>query len=241
MAERTLIAGKPGSGSAPGVDPLASPPARRLRQPSWLDVRLVLGVLLVLIAVVLGGRIVAAADSSTRVWAVRGDLAAGTTLTNGDVQVVRVRLFDDAGRYLAATSSPAGRTLSHSVGAGELLPRAALTTQAPGRLVSLPVPAGHLPDTLRRGQRIDVYATTKATGSATAGRTDRILAGVAVQTVRTPHAGLSGGGADYAVLVLVASDDVAGVIAAVRTAVIDVTVLAGDETAGAPTTSPAPR
>lgn len=231
MAERTLTPpagpGGPLASSAPATDPPGSPPARRLRQPSWLDLRLVVGVLLVLVSVVLGARILAAADSSTRVWAVTGDLAEGTTLTTDDVRPVRVRLLDDADRYIATTNSPAGRTISRSLGAGELLPRAALSSPPSGRLVSLPVPALHAPDSLRRGQRIDVYATTKATGSGAPFRTERILSGVPVQAVRAPHAGLSSGGSDFAVLVLVPPDDVAAVIAALRTALIDVTVVAG--------------
>ncbi|MDP9241359.1 MAG: SAF domain-containing protein [Actinomycetota bacterium] len=232
MAERTLTpSGAVGPDGAPmsalADDPLGSPAARRLRQPSWLDLRLVVGVLLVLISVVLGARIVAAADSSTRVWAVRADLAAGTTLTDDDVRVVRVRLFDDADRYLSAAASPAGRTISRSLGAGELLPRAALSGQSSGRLLSLPVPVGHAPDGLHRGQQIDVYATSKSTGTGPPGRTDRILTGVPVQGVRAPRAGLSGGSADYAVLIVVPPDDVSAVIAALRTAVIDVTVVTG--------------
>ncbi len=232
IAERTLT---PAGGLGPDdqapmsalAGSLGSPPARRLRQPSWLDLRLVLGVLLVLISIVLGARIVAAADSSTRVWAVRGDLAAGTTLTDDDVRVVRVRLFDDADRYLSSSASPAGRTISRSLGAGELLPRAALASQPSGRLVTLPVPVGHAPDSLHRGQRIDVYATSKTTGTGSPGRTDRILTGLPVQGVRAPRAGLSGGSTDYAVLILVPPDDVSAVIAALRTDVIDVTVVTG--------------
>ncbi len=230
MAERMLTHPEGSRGAAPmsaTADLPGSPPARRLRQPSWLDARLVAGVLLVVVSVVLGARIVAAADSSTRVWAVTGDLAAGTTLGRDDVTVVRVRLFDDADRYLAATASPAGRQLSRSLGPGELLPRAALVSQPPGRLVSLPVSAMHVPDSLRRGQRIDVYATTRAANSSSPGGTERILAGVPVQAVRAPRAGLSGGGTDYAVLVLVPPDGVGAVVAALRTAVIDVTVVTG--------------
>jgi hypothetical protein len=231
VAERTLSPSAGPGGLAPAsalaTDPLGSPPARRLRQPSWLDLRLVLGVLLVLMSVVLGARIVAAADSSTQVWAVTGDVAAGTILTSDDLRSVRVRLFDDADRYLATTASPAGRTLSRSLGAGELLPRAALGGQPAGRLLSLPVPAMHAPDSLRRGQRIDVYATTKSTDARTPGRTVRILSDVPVQGVRAPRAGLSSGNTDYAVVLLVRPEDVAAVVAALSTAVIDVTVVTG--------------
>lgn len=212
----------------------ASPPARRLRQPSWLDLRLVLGVLLVLVSVVFGARILAAADTSTPVWAVTGDLTAGTTLRADDLRAVRVRLFTDSERYLGVGTSPVGRTLTRPLGAGELLPRASLTDVAPGRLVSLPVALNHAPDSLHRGQRIDVFASTKAAGAGGTARTQRILAGVPVQAVRLPRGGLSGGGTDYTVLVQVAPDAAAAVIAAVRTADIDVTVVTGTDASGQP-------
>ena len=54
------------------------PTPRRVRPPRWLDLRLVLGVLLVLGSVLLGARVVGAADATVPVWAAAGDLAAGT-------------------------------------------------------------------------------------------------------------------------------------------------------------------
>ncbi len=225
MAVSVWAPAKVASGGVSTSPMLTSPPARRLRQPSWLDLRLVLGLLLVLMSVVLGARALAAADTSSQVWAVSGDLAAGTTLTADDVRLVRVRLFTDAGRYLGAAPSPAGRTLTRRLGGGELLPKAALTDAAPGRLVSLPVSSMHAPDSLRRGQRIDVFASSKGGGAVGTARTTRILAGVPVQAVRTPQGGLSSGVSDYAVLVRVAPDAAAAVIAAMRTSDIDVTVV----------------
>lgn len=214
-------------GTSLAAEPVPSPPARRLRQPSWLDLRLVTGVLLVLGSVVFGSRLVAAADASTQVWAVTGDLATGTTLGPGDLRGVRVHLYAGSTRYVGTGASPVGRTLTRRIGGGELLPRAALTDTAPGALLSLPVPTMHAPDSLRRGQLIDVFASTKAAGSGTAARTQRILAGVAVQDVRAPRGGLSGGGMDYAVLVRVPEESAAILVSAVRTADIDVAVVTG--------------
>ncbi len=226
MAERTIA---PPVGVAPEAMVAGSPPARRLRTSSWFDLRLVLGVLMVLVSVVLGARIVGAADSSVRVWALTQDLAAGTTLTAGDVRSVQVRLFSDGDRYVRVADSPTGRTLNRRVGRGELLPRAALTHQAAGRLVSLPVPALHAPDSLRRGQLIDVFATTKTSGAAATVQTVRVLAGVVVQAVRIPRAGLASTGTDYAVLVSVPAADVEAIVAAIRTADIDIIVVTGDD------------
>ncbi len=58
----------------------SSPTPRRVATPSWLDRRLLLGVALVLASVVIGARVVGAADDTTRMLSVRRDLAAGTLL-----------------------------------------------------------------------------------------------------------------------------------------------------------------
>jgi len=237
VTERTALppAG-PAAGSMTGALPGTSPPARRVRQASWLNMRVVLGIILVLASVVLGARAVSAADSSVRVWAVSRDLAAGTTLTGDDLRPVRVRLFNDANRYLRATAALAGRTLTRPVGAGELLPRAAVTDVPVGRLISLPVPPLHAPDSLRRGQLVDVFATTKSTSGGAPSTTDRVLSGVPVQAVRLPRAGLAGSNADYAVLIRVPPGSVKSLVMAIRTAEIDVVVVTGP----APQADPGP-
>src|SRR6478735_2422730 len=75
---------------------LPGPTPRRVRPPRWLDLRLVLGVLLVLGSVLLGARVVTAADATVPVWTAAGNLAAGTRLTAGDLVAVDVRLDDAA-------------------------------------------------------------------------------------------------------------------------------------------------
>ncbi len=83
-------------------DTPASPRASRLPAPGWLDGRLVLGVLLVLVSVVVGARVLSTADRSTLVWAAATDLTAGSQLAADDLAPVRVRLFESSARYLAA-------------------------------------------------------------------------------------------------------------------------------------------
>ncbi len=62
----------------------AGPSPRRVRPPRWFDLRLLLGLLLVLGSVLLGARVVSAASTTVPVWAVTGDLAAGTVLSSDD-------------------------------------------------------------------------------------------------------------------------------------------------------------
>lgn len=151
----------PGDGGGP-----AGPVPRRVRTARWLDLRLVLGVLLVLGSVLLGARVVAGADRTVPVWSAAGDLAAGTVLTAGDLVPVDVRLDDAAGAYLSTTARPQGRTLSRAVQKGELLPRGALEGASGQVQLALPVQAGYVPPGLGHGARVDVYALPAAGAAA---------------------------------------------------------------------------
>lgn len=145
-------------------DTPASPKANRLAAPGWLDGRLVLGVLLVLVSVVVGARSLSAADRSQLVWAATGDLAAGSQLQAGDLRPVRVRLFEDnAGLYLpAAGAPPEGYVLRRPIGTGEFLPREAVLLPEQDidfRRVTVPVERGHFPLGLGHGELVDVWLT----------------------------------------------------------------------------------
>jgi hypothetical protein len=168
------------------AEALPGPTPRRVRPPQWLDLRLVLGLLLVLGSVLLGARVVSAADATVPVWAATGDLAAGTVLTADDLVAVDVRLDDAADSYLSTTTKPAGRTLARAVSAGELLPRSTLV--APDDLVqlALPVRAGFVPPSLGRGQLVDVYAVADPAAGATAvadGSVTPVVTSAPVQTI----------------------------------------------------------
>ena len=173
--------------TVPG-DEVPGPVPRRVRPPRWLDLRVVLGVLLVLGSVLLGGRIISAADATVRVWAAAADLAPGTELAPDDLVAVDVRLDATAESYLSAASRPEGRVLARAVGAGELLPRSVLEEPADQVQLALPVQAGYVPPGLDRGQLIDVYAV--ADPAAGAG----LVAGGAVTVVvrRAPVQAISG-------------------------------------------------
>lgn len=148
-----------------------SPKARRLATPGWLDTRLVLGVLLVLVSVVVGARVLSAADRSQTVWVTKRDLAPGTELTAEDLTRARVRLFSGSRNYVTGTGpAPVGYVVRRSVGAGELLPFNALSQ--PGadvayRYVTVPVLRGHLPPDLRSGSQVDVYVSPSSGTSRT--------------------------------------------------------------------------
>ncbi|HEX4189526.1 MAG TPA: hypothetical protein VHZ06_00915 [Marmoricola sp.] len=203
------------------------PAANRQRPPGWRDPRLVLGVVVVAGCVVLGSLLFAASDSTVLLWGVRRDAPAGLALTSADLVERRVRLAGSGTTaYLRVGSgSPAGKVLARAVGAGELLPAAAIAGAAPLDVVEVPleIAVGDLPTTLRPGDRVDLWSVPK--GSGATGDTEtpgadgdagahRLLTGVLV-------IGLPGGSdplaptTTRAVLVEVpAADDLAGLLGA---------------------------
>jgi hypothetical protein len=203
---------------APAV-PAEGPAPRRVRPPRWLDLRLVLGLLLVLGSVLLGARVVSAADATVPVWAAAGNLAPGTVLTADDLVSVDVRLDDTGESYLSSSTSPEGRTLSRAVSDGELLPRSALAESDELVQLALPVQAGFVPPSLQRGQLVDVYAVADPAAGATAvadGSVTEVVTSAPVQAVSGRSEGvLSTPTTTVQVVVSVAADEASDVLAAI--------------------------
>jgi SAF domain len=201
------------------AEALPGPTPRRVRPPQWLDLRVVLGLLLVLGSVLLGARVVSAADATVPVWAAADDLAAGTVLTADDLVAVDVRLDDAAHAYLSTSTKPEGRTLSRAVSAGELLPRSTLVEPEELVQLALPVQAGYVPPSLQRGQLVDVYAVADPAAGATAvadGSVIPVVTSAPVQAISGRGSGvLSTPTTTVQVVVSVAADDASDVLSAI--------------------------
>ena len=249
------------------TDSPVSPGARRLATPRWLDTRLVLGVLLVLLSVLVGARVLAGADRSQLVWATSRALAPGSVLTQGDLVPVRVRLFDSAERYLDAREPPpVGYVASRGLGTGELLPDDALRrpeVDVDFRLVTVLVETGHVPPDLVDGQQVDVWVTParepgrpptpvdrapRATGSAPAPRptgplelsgSQVVLPGLTV-SAGPPKEGFSTGSAAVPVVLQVRPADVAQLLSATSLGRIDLVRVPRAAEAAAPVASVTP-
>ena len=216
-----------GSPVAPG-----SPAVRRLATPGWLDGRLVLGVLLVLLSVILGARVLANADRSQLVWATTADLAVGAQLEQSDVAAVRVRLFDSVDRYLDATRPPpVGYVVRRGIGAGELLPDDALglPEEQAFRLVTVPLEAGHFPPDLADEQQVDVWMTparpaaaapAAAGGPLTLNGAQTVLLGVGVAR-GPPEDTFRSGATSSPVVLRVRQNDVSTLVSAMSLGRID--------------------
>lgn len=215
-----------------------SPQADRVRSPSWLDTRLVLGVALVLISVLLGARTLSGADDAQLVWSASRDLAAGTVLAEDDLTLAKARLFGTSGRYLAG-SKPVGYLVRRSVSASELVPVDALVAPGPTssrREVTVPVLAGHLPPDLRRGEQVDLYVTPddKAVQRGVAAGPRLVLAALTVADV-VRSGGLGASGQDQPVVLAVAPPQVLAVVQALSEGRLDlVRVPRGEQSALVP-------
>jgi hypothetical protein len=188
-----------------------------LTAPRLRDPRLWAGVLLVAVSAVVGGRVLASADDTTRVWAASRDLPAGSVVTDADVVATAVRFEGAATResYAAADVPVDGQRLIARLRAGELVATAALTSgERSDPELPLGVAASDLPADLASGDQVDVWAV------AADGRSDavaRVLRGVRVVEVGRPD--VAGSGADRQVLIAVGGeDDIAAALAALADA-----------------------
>lgn len=170
-----------------------SPTAARLAQARWFDARLVLGVLLVLGSVAVGSRVIAEADNTVPRWAAVAELAAGTQLTPDDLVERSVRLPDGLADTYVTGAVPDGYVLTRAVGAGELLPRAAVAPAADVgglRWVTVALPEAEAAVGLRAGSRVDVWVTPDPTRAQEQEQRAELLA----RSVSVESAGSSGGG-----------------------------------------------
>lgn len=216
-----------------------SPRASRLPTPRWLDARLVIGVLLVLVAVVVGARVFASAGRYTNVYVARHALVPGEHLSAGDLSVGQVRFSGEGGSYVSvAGAAPTGYLVTRYVAAGEFVPLTALSSAssapAASRYVTVPVMPGHLPANLEHGDLVDVYVTPKVAAGDRVPPPAGVLFAVAVDSDDGGSQSLSAG-STVAVVLDVPAAKVATMIHAVESGTID---LARVPAASAPGSSP---
>ncbi|HVV77860.1 MAG TPA: hypothetical protein VHC43_17725 [Mycobacteriales bacterium] len=218
-----------------------SPPqARRLPRPRWFDVRFLIGVAVVVIPIVIGAHILAAADRYASVYVARRALVPGQHLVADDLVVGRVRFEGQGDRYVAAGRPPVGYVVTRYVAEGELLPIAALTGSPSAlvaeRLVTVPVGAGHAPLDLLRGDVVDLYATKKDPGGNKAAQPRLVIGAAPVDSVSTSGA-LSTSGS-ISVVIEVPAVSVGSVVRAIEGGTLDLVRVPGAAERAVDTPSP---
>ena len=213
-----------GGAARPASPAPPSPPATRLATPRWRDVRLLMGLLLVLAAVVLGSRLLGSQGATVPVWSAARDLAAGAPLAPGDVERVDVRLGTAAAEYVSASDPlPAGLTVTRSVAEGELLPAGAVEAGTPPvetRLVTVTVDRSRLPGSLESGDRVDVYVSVDKETPDLAPGTTLVVEGVAVAEVVADGGRLGPAGSTVGVVLEVTPEQVRRLVAAAQAGTI---------------------
>lgn len=193
--------------------------ARRLQAPGWRDLRLVVGVLLVVLSVAGGARLVSSLDDTHPVYAASRDLLPGQPVEEGDLVAVQVQLGEAASRYLdAAGPVSSGTYLLRGVSAGELVPAGAVGTQreALDKTVNVPVD-GSAVSGLQAGTAVDVWVSRRdpeATGEAYLDP-ELLLPGALVDHVADQSGGLGTSLGRSSVALVVPADRVGDVIGAV--------------------------
>jgi hypothetical protein len=207
------------------IGELTGPVAARLRQPSWRDPRLLVGLVLVAGSVALGSWAVSTAQATTGVYAARTALAPGEEIGPDQLTVVQVRFrAEDAARYLSAGKEPPPRVVVlRGVAQGELVPRGAVGDPATLDLRSVPVSLDTEPSAgVVKGALVDLWTVPRtaraggSSGTAPAEQTGApvLLAGrLTVAEVSRPTGSLSISGRTV-VHVLVPSADLPKVLSA---------------------------
>ena len=151
------------------------PPARRSGAPGWRDPRLWIGIAIVAASVLVGSRVLAAADDTVALWVLADDAGVGEALSPDDLVSERVRFADgdEVERYLAVEEPlPDELRLLRGLGAGELLPRAALgaADAADTVEISLPVAPLLVPPAVAAGSVVDIYLSDRSAPASEGGR-----------------------------------------------------------------------
>ncbi len=208
----------------------------RSRRMPRVDTRIVVGVLLVVISVIGGFRLAAAADHTVGVVALRRDLAANHVLVAGDLVVTRVHVSDavlDGLVRSGGLSELPGRVLLFPVPADGLLAENAVAAHPrQGREITVPVTPEHaLGGRVRLGDRVDVLASfTKSTKSA---RTLTVVHNAEViEMVRSEGLFGARAGELTALTLSVPPDDAVYLAFAIRNADLDIVRTTGSSGAG---------
>jgi hypothetical protein len=187
----TIWRGPVESGQTTGVT------AQRLRIKPWHDPRLLIGVLLVLGATILGGRLAAAGDDTVEYWALASSVKPGDQVTRDALVPTRVHLSARAAANYLRTDETLDQPLNdlewaNAGSKGALVERAALVPKATKQRSQLPlnVASGAAPVDLSRGDLVDVWVGPGPGDDA--GKAVRVLQSVRVVQTGDKSAAIGG-------------------------------------------------
>ncbi len=196
-----------------GKEQSATPRSRKSAR--WSDIRLWLGVSILIGSMFIGARVMATGEETVTLWRASSELGVGSTLTG--VEAVVVALNGAQEPYLQGLTQPTG-TVVRPIGAGEFIPVEAISALAPAdsRVVTVSVDPLHVAIGLNAGDQVDVWSSSQDSGSASS--PTLVLSGLTVREVANDVVGTGG---EIGVVLLVPVAQVADLVQAIRTGVID--------------------
>lgn len=200
---------------------MAEDAVARIGRPSWRDPRLGVGVLLVAVAIVLGSWAVSRAAETVDVFRTDTTLTPGDLVTTEDLraQAVRPDGLED-GYLLVDAGVPPGAVVTRVVGAGELVPAAALGHPGDVEVRPVVVPVGPTAVAgVGKGGVVDLWWTPPprpgpSSDDARPAQPELLSAGLVVAEVVESSSIFAGAGGS-AVQVLVPQDELPAVLSAV--------------------------
>lgn len=186
-------------------------PMSRRSSRWYTDVRLFIGVVLVVASV--GGvwAVIASARITTHAVVAERLLLPGDSVGEGDVRTVEVGLAEITASYVRDIDDVVGRSVTRPVAAGELVPLAATDRRAPDTTSVVVNSAAPVPAGVAAGHAVDLWTTSAGSDDEIA--PPRILvAGAIVAAVEEPSSSLSSAGPS--VEIVVPRSSVADVLAA---------------------------
>ncbi|MGM1030309.1 MAG: SAF domain-containing protein [Actinomycetota bacterium] len=149
---------------------------------TWMDPRLVIGVVLVLASLAGVWLVVQQSSRTEAAWSATRTLLPGETIAAGDVQPVALRMPQSHERYLAGSADPIGLVVAGTVGEGEVLPLRAVgdASSADRAAVVIDLDSA-LPRAVRAGAIVDVWTAAPTDGGFAAPAVlvhDAVVAGV---------------------------------------------------------------
>ena len=175
------------------------------------DLRLVIGLALVIAAAVAGFLLVTAADNSTAVYVANKALSPGHVIQQSDLVLTDVKLGKSGRSYLTASELTEGAVVTKSVGAGELVPISAVGTAkqvaTTNVVVQLDLP---LSSDAAEGSTVDVWASMAA-GQGVFGPPAVIISGAQIAHI-TEATGLAASTGGVRVEIVVPQSKVAALL-----------------------------
>jgi len=163
------------------------------RRAFWADTRFLIGVGLIVVSVAGVWGVVASARQTVPVFAAADTIVAGDRLTPADVVVVETHLGAAGERYLPAGESLDGLLATRTVGAGELLPVAAVGEESDTTTVVV-TSAAEVPGAVEPGTAVELWSAPAIEGGFDAPRIivpDAVVGEVTRQESMVTSAGTS--------------------------------------------------